>query len=62
MSAGDTDERGIIIEKATADQAQTKINRGRSRKRESPNGERKVWLYGAKTREERGQVKGLERR
>jgi hypothetical protein len=36
------------IEKATADQAQTKINRGRR------NGEREIWLYGAKMREERG--------
>jgi hypothetical protein len=48
MSAGDTGEREIIIEKATADQAQTKINRGRR------NGERKIWLYGTKTTHERG--------
>ena len=47
MSAGDIREREIIIEKVTVDQAQQDQPRRR-------NGERKIWLYGAKTREEKG--------
>jgi hypothetical protein len=47
MSAGDTGEREIIIEQATADQAQTQINHERREE------ERNIWLYGAK-REKKG--------